>query len=219
MAYLDSNAARRPNFGVATSVLIIEALLAVAIFRGLAITIAKHEPPPNPIATDIPLTPPAPPPTEAPPPLPRNPDPAPTPLPHTAPPLGGAEGPVALPTPQVPVPVPTPSFQPPQPSPGPQAQGHAAMPRGNPGGWVSSNDYPSRDLREGNQGRVSFSLGIGTDGRVTSCRVTTSSGYPGLDAATCALIPRRARFSPATGPDGQPRAGAYSGTIRWVIPD
>ena len=77
----------------------------------------------------------------------------------------------------------------------------------------------ARDLREGNQGRVGFALSLAADGRVAACRVTSSSGHPGLDEATCALVSRRARFTPATGPDGHPGAGSYSGTIRWVIPD
>lgn len=219
MAYLDRNTARRPNVGAATAVIAIEALLAVAILRGLAVTFIEREAPPRTIVDNIPLPSPSPTPSAMPTPHMRDPDPMPQQMPSAAPPLGSPTGPLVL-TPQPsPVPSPLPSFRPPQPSPSPVAQGNPAMPRGNPGNWVSDSDYPARDLREGNQGRVGFALSIGTDGRVTSCRVTFSSGHAGLDNATCALVSRRARFTPAKGGDGQPAAGSYSGNIRWVIPD
>jgi protein TonB len=109
--------------------------------------------------------------------------------------------------PTEPTPVPTTSLMP-----------RLARPHGNPGLWASTNDYPARDLREGNQGLTRFSLAIGTDGRVESCAVTTSSGFPGLDKATCDNVTRRARFEPATDSSGNRVAGNYSGSIRWVIP-
>jgi protein TonB len=93
-----------------------------------------------------------------------------------------------------------------------------AKPRGDPGGWATTNDYPARDLREGNQGPTRFSLVIGPDGRVQSCAIVRSSGFPGLDKATCDNVSRRARFDPATDGGGNRVTGTYSGSIRWVIP-
>ncbi|PLK26641.1 energy transducer TonB [Novosphingobium sp. TH158] len=90
-------------------------------------------------------------------------------------------------------------------------------PRGRPGEWVTRNDYPSQDLREGNEGLVRFRLGVGADGRVTSCTITASSGFPGLDAAACARLTQRARFNPATDEAGARVAGAYYGMLRWKI--
>jgi protein TonB len=55
------------------------------------------------------------------------------------------------------------------------------------------------------------------DGRVADCTITSSSGSPDLDEATCANVTRRARFNPAMA-DGKPTTGSYSGRIRWVIP-
>jgi protein TonB len=92
------------------------------------------------------------------------------------------------------------------------------MPRGKPGNWVTSNDYPTRDIREGNEGMALFRLGIGADGRATSCEITRSSGHQGLDSATCALLRERARFDPARDGSGQRVSGSYSGRITWVIP-
>jgi periplasmic protein TonB len=93
-----------------------------------------------------------------------------------------------------------------------------ATPTGNVGGWVTSDDYPSRDLQQENQGSVNVSLTIGANGRVTACSVTKSSGFPGLDSATCSKIKSRAKFKPATDENGQPTTGSYSKSVRWVVP-
>mgnify|MGYP002148087180 CR=1 FL=1 len=58
----------------------------------------------------------------------------------------------------------------------------------------------------------------GPDGRVTSCDITSSSGSPDLDEATCSNVTRRARFTPAMDGEGNPTSGSYSNGIRWVIP-
>jgi len=50
------------------------------------------------------------------------------------------------------------------------------------------------------------------------CTVTSSSGSPDLDAATCTNVTRRARFKPAL-ENGQPVQSTYSNRIRWVIPE
>lgn len=94
-----------------------------------------------------------------------------------------------------------------------------AVPGNSPGNWATASDYPSRDLREGNQGVTRFTLAIGADGRVQSCNVVQSSGFAGLDEATCRHVMRRARFKPATDGSGQPVAGEYSSSIRWEIPE
>ena len=94
----------------------------------------------------------------------------------------------------------------------------SVRPRTNPGSWVSTDDYPAAALRRGDQGAVRFELAVGADGRVTGCRITASSGFPDLDAATCANVTRRARFEPASDGSGARVPGSYNGSIRWVIP-
>jgi len=114
------------------------------------------------------------------------------------------------PAPVVPIiapPAPVPRFQPKQPT-----------PKGNPANWATTNDYPTRALREEREGTTSFRVTVGPDGRVTDCSVTSSSGSPDLDDATCANVKRRARFNPATDGEGQPTTGSYSNRVRWVIP-
>jgi periplasmic protein TonB len=107
--------------------------------------------------------------------------------------------------------------QPPPPPP-PAVPPKAATPRGNPGNWATTNDYPSRALREEREGTTGFRVTIGTDGRVTDCQITSSSGHADLDEATCNNVRRRARFNPAT-EDGRPVTGTYSNRVRWVIPE
>ena len=96
--------------------------------------------------------------------------------------------------------------------------GKAAAPLGSPANWVSTDDYPIAALRRGDQGAVRFDLAIGPDGRVTGCRIVASSGSAELDAATCRLVSRRARFRAANDDTGSRVAGSYTGTIRWIIP-
>jgi protein TonB len=83
---------------------------------------------------------------------------------------------------------------------------------------VTTDDYPTADIRAGHTGTVRFRVGIDASGRVTDCTVTQSSGYAGLDAATCRNVTRRARFDAASDAMGEKVAGTYDGTIRWVIP-
>lgn len=115
------------------------------------------------------------------------------------------------------VPVPPP---PPAPPPPPESYiaPQPARPKGNPGNWVTQNDYPSRALRAEMEGTTGFRLVVGIDGRVEDCSVTRSSESLDLDEATCMNLRRRARFTPATDETGQPVTGIYSSSVRWVIP-
>lgn len=92
----------------------------------------------------------------------------------------------------------------------------AAVPLGNPGTWVTTNDYPSRALRQERQGTTAFRLEVGTDGRPTACTFTSSSGHSDLDAATCKALMRRARFGGF--PEGSGPA-SWSSRVRWQIPE
>lgn len=104
------------------------------------------------------------------------------------------------------------------PPPPPKFTPKAPVPRGNPGSWATTNDYPTRALREEREGTTGFRVSVGPDGRVTSCQVTSSSGSPDLDDAACKNVQRRARFNPATDGEGKPTTGTYSNRVRWVIP-
>lgn len=117
------------------------------------------------------------------------------------------------PPPQIILAPPAPAAPPP-----PRIQPKGAVPKGNPGNWATTNDYPTRALREEREGTTSFRVSVGSDGKVASCSITSSSGSPDLDEATCSNVTRRARFTPATDGEGQPTSGSYSSRVRWVIP-
>ncbi|MDQ2878707.1 MAG: energy transducer TonB, partial [Pseudomonadota bacterium] len=68
------------------------------------------------------------------------------------------------------------------------------------------------------QGRVVAHLTIGTDGRVSACSVTTSSGNSDLDDATCRISKSRVRFTPAKDANGSPIESSYTLPVRWVLP-
>jgi len=121
---------------------------------------------------------------------------------------------------QTPPPAPPPVILPPPPAapPPPRFTPKSPAPKGNPGNWATSNDYPSRALREEREGTTGFRVTVGADGRVTDCQITSSSGSPDLDQTACEKIRQRARFTPATDGDGNPTTGSYQNRVRWVIP-
>ena len=219
MAYADNHSTSR-KLGAGAAVLALEAGLAWAVIAGLAMTINRTDKPR--IATfaipDEPkIIPPQPQPQAS-----AQPDqPAPRPRvdqtfelgPSTLPTFiaddklgSGDAGTVEFPRVQ-PTPSPVPSFAP-----------KSARPRGKTMGWVTTNDYPTSDLRQEHEGSVRYRLTIGAGGKVSDCAVVTSSGFEGLDQATCANLTRRGQFEPATDDNGARVTGSYSGTVTWRLP-
>ena len=162
--------------------------------------VKKEEPPPPPKKADLP----PPPPIVAPPPKIN--------VSVLPPPVTVVNTPPVAPPPMVVLP-PPPAAPPP-----PRFTPTSAVPKGNPGSWATTNDYPSRALREEREGTTGFRVSVGPDGRVTDCQITSSSGHADLDQATCDNVRRRARFAPATDGNGQPTTGSYANRVRWVIP-
>lgn len=219
MAYTDSKRAQNRK-AIIVATISIEALAILAVVKGLDVPFLPRPENPPLVGEQIPLDPP---------PLP----PDPKPLPKAKPPIV-ADYPIprsldldipSIPLAPVPMPLPAPTGgTAPLPTASPPADPlplapAKAVPLGNPRSWVSTNDYPARDLREGNQGTTGFELTVGTNGRVIACRITRSSGFPGLDNATCEALTRRARFTPAKDGTGAGVPGRYTSNIIWVIPD
>lgn len=227
MSYADRNSSSNQKVLTGGVVALIQVGAVLALINGLAVTILKPVPGPRLEGEQIRLTPPPPLPEEKPIPQPETRQIQDTvltaPKPDIKVPASSdftvsdrSEGPVSTATGSAQGDV---IAQPgPTPSPSPRFQPIGAMPRGNPGNWVSTQDYPSADLRAEHQGLVRFRLDIDARGRVGQCTIVTSSGYSGLDEATCKNVSRRARFEPATDADGLTVGGSYMGTIRWVIP-
>lgn len=92
------------------------------------------------------------------------------------------------------------------------------IPKGNPGNWANTNDYPAIALRQQIEGTTGFRVTVGPDGRVADCMIVSSSGSADLDSATCNNVRRRALFEPALDANGVPTTGRYSNRVRWQIP-
>ena len=118
-----------------------------------------------------------------------------------------------------PVFIPTPKAAPPPPPPPRPTINKSADARGDPSRWISTDDYPSRALREGKEGVTRITWDINTEGRVENCRVVSSSGTPELDEAACRAITRRGRYKPALDQNGNPIRSSESRSVRWQIPD
>jgi protein TonB len=201
-------------------VALIHIVVGYALVTGLAHSAIKQV---VERVTTVDIEEPEPEPEEEPPPPPPEPDTAPPPPVAPPAPISIATSPPPIRTqPTIPPPAPiatrVPPPAPPAPPP-PRFQPKDPEPRGNPGNWATANDYPRRALREEREGTTRFRVTVNTEGRVTDCQITSSSGHPDLDEATCQNITRRARFRPATDGENQPTTGSYSNSVRWVIPE
>lgn len=81
----------------------------------------------------------------------------------------------------------------------------------------NARDYPTpaggRQVRRGHD--VVIELTVGTDGRVSACRVTDPSPDPEADAITCRLATERFVFRPRLNAQGVPVVGIYRWRQRW----
>jgi TonB family protein len=107
---------------------------------------------------------------------------------------------------------PPPPPAPPAPPPAQRARAVADL-----GSLIGNGDYPTSALRNDEEGTVAFRLDVGTDGRVTGCTVTRSSGSEALDSATCRLMTARALFTPARYSLGRAAADRAGGKISWRL--
>ncbi|MEP2236473.1 MAG: TonB family protein [Alteripontixanthobacter sp.] len=173
-----------------------------------------------------------PPPEEEPPPPPEpQPESSPPPIVAPPPPVNVSVNPppiqtqVQIPPPapvrvRVPPPAPIATVAPPPPPPPPPSQARGAS-RRNGSSWAAriSNNYPSRALRQEEEGTVRMSITVGANGRVAACSVTGSSGSSTLDDAACKGMERYARYDPALNAAGNPISSTLTEAIRYVLPD
>lgn len=81
---------------------------------------------------------------------------------------------------------------------------------------ITDADYPPRALAAKQEGNVHFVMEIDAAGAMR-CRVTVSSGWPLLDAATCGLLQARAKYTHALDVDGNPTTDRRTGSYAWRI--
>ena len=204
---------------------LITGLMGYALVSGLAYSVVKEAA--DELKTfDVEDEPP-PPPEEPPPPPEENPLPPPLPQVSAPPPLVRIESPapqiqttpVIQPTPPVTVTArPAPPAPPAPAAPLAPRVSQAARAAGSLPGLITTEDYPQSALRNEEQGTTAVRLSIGTNGRVSNCSVTSSSGSSALDSTTCSVLSRRARFTPAKDQSGNPIGDSTSVRIRWQLP-
>ena len=81
---------------------------------------------------------------------------------------------------------------------------------------VTSYDYPDLSVRLAEEGVVKIRYLVQVDGSVGECAVITSSGSSRLDAAACAMVKRRWKFTPAT-EKGKPVAAYLLADVSFTI--
>jgi protein TonB len=129
------------------------------------------------------------------------------------------QAPVIMSVPRPPPMVVSPPAPPPPPPPPVPTVSKAAAAKGDPARWFTTDDYPPRALREGAEGSTRIAWDINNQGRAENCRVLSSSGSADLDDASCRVILRKGRYSPALDQNGNPmKVTNQQRTVRWQIP-
>lgn len=86
-------------------------------------------------------------------------------------------------------------------------------------GSFRQSDYPKELRAVGPKGTTWADVVVGTNGRVTSCRIVRPSGIPQFDAKTCQILLDRYRYRPARDAAGRPVAAPDSFSVDWDYED
>jgi protein TonB len=100
--------------------------------------------------------------------------------------------------------------------PAPKAAPVVVLPSSDGKRGITQPAYPPTSRRLGEQGSVELKLSVLGDGKVGSCGIATSSGFPRLDEAACKEAMRRWRLKPGT-VDGVPTAMEYRIKVTFRI--
>lgn len=199
-------------------VIVLQFALGYAIVTGLAYNVIKKSI--QDLKTfDVEEQPPPP---EAPPPPPKDMPKAPPPptMPPAMVPMAPAPSPIQMQVAPTPAPyIPPVAPSPPPAPPAPRKTQSAQSARGDLRSLFSTDDYPASALAAGAGGTAQAELTISADGRVVGCNLIRSTGNGALDAATCNILRRRAKFTPARDSNGNATTDTVrTPSITWVIP-
>jgi TonB family protein len=84
-------------------------------------------------------------------------------------------------------------------------------------GVFRGDDYPAEAMDKNMEGEVQFALLIDETGAIADCTVIKTSGVAVLDAQSCGIVKKRARFKPALGHDGKPAKDGLVQRVSWRI--
>jgi protein TonB len=85
-------------------------------------------------------------------------------------------------------------------------------------GEIQFANYPRGSLARGEQGTVGIDVTTDGQGRLRSCAVSKSSGFPALDEATCDLLISHLKMKPWLAPNGGGVVKRQQGQIIWALP-
>ena len=218
MSYVDQS--RRPSPASMAAVIGVHAAIGAALIAGLTVSGAVPEIVTKLGANNIPIEPPPPPVDPVEPSVSEA-----TPMIVQVPPTKLDINPVETTfettppiIPSVPSVTPGTNLELPKPTLQPNFDPVGAKPRNDPARWLTDNDYRPSWARRDLTGTARFRLEIAASGKVTNCTITGSTGHSELDAATCSLVTKRARFEPARGSNGEPVSGTYASAVKWELP-
>jgi protein TonB len=102
------------------------------------------------------------------------------------------------------------------PAPPPPRVSQAAKAKANLASLFSTDDYPQSAIRNEEQGTTAVRLSVGPTAGFRIVRTPPRSSA--LDTATCNILRRRARFTPAKDRSGNSDFGYDQPRIRWELP-
>ena len=83
--------------------------------------------------------------------------------------------------------------------------------------YLQSNDYPTKELNEGANGRSLVRLTVDESGKPVDCVPLKSVESPDFARTTCRLLLSRASFHPALDSDGKPMRSVYVYNVNWIV--
>jgi protein TonB len=83
--------------------------------------------------------------------------------------------------------------------------------------YFSTDDYPLEAFNKNQSGIVGVLLWVEPDGRVSTCEVIEPIAALILEQATCTILKRRARFTPAKNAAGKAVRAPTSARIKWQL--
>lgn len=84
---------------------------------------------------------------------------------------------------------------------------------------LTSADYPEQAISAGKESRLDVWLNLGSDGRVTNCRVISTFATPEINDRMCELLQQRQTFVPAKTATGVSVASYYVQSISFRLAD
>ncbi len=90
-------------------------------------------------------------------------------------------------------------------------------PKGSPGSWIRTRDYPQGALRNSISGNVRFRLQVTSTGDVDQCIVQSSYSDPAFPNVVCNKMKKRAKFEPARNANGEAVDSYWASAVTFKV--